>query len=63
VVGAGGIVRLVPVKTRGLAGERVLVESGLNTGDVVVIAGASLIRAGQAVRVLNAPDAKVVSAK
>jgi multidrug efflux system membrane fusion protein len=63
VVGAGGIVRLVPVKTRGLAGERVLVESGLSSGDVVVIAGASLIRDGQAVRVLNAPDAKVVSAK
>jgi multidrug efflux system membrane fusion protein len=60
---SGSTVRLVPVKMRGLSGERVLVESGLNAGDVVVIAGASLIREGQPVRVLNAPDAKVVSAQ
>jgi multidrug efflux system membrane fusion protein len=56
-------VHLVPVKMRGLSGERVLIESGLNSGDMVVIAGASLIREGQPVRVLNAPDAKVVSAQ
>ena len=60
---SGNSVRLVPVRMRGLAGERVLIESGLNPGDVVVIAGASLIREGQPVRVLNAPDAKLVSAQ
>jgi len=59
---SGNSVRLVPVKMRGLSGERVLIESGLNSGDVVVIAGASLIREGQPVRVLNAPD-KVVAAQ
>jgi RND family efflux transporter MFP subunit len=59
---SGSKVRLVPVKMRGLAGERVLIESGLNAGDVVVIAGASLIREGQPVRVLNVAD-KVVSAQ
>ncbi|HXI37268.1 MAG TPA: efflux RND transporter periplasmic adaptor subunit [Burkholderiales bacterium] len=59
---SGNSVRLVPVKVRGLSGERVLIESGLNSGDVVVIAGASLIREGQPVRVLNAPD-KVFAAQ
>jgi len=52
LVDAGGVVRLAPVKTRGVAGERVLIESGLKEGDVVVVAGANLIRAGQQVRVL-----------
>lgn len=48
-----GAVRLQPVKTRGLAGDRVLVESGLGAGDLVVIAGAQLLRAGQRVRVVS----------
>jgi RND family efflux transporter MFP subunit len=61
VVG-GNSVRLVPVKMRGLSGERVLIESGLNAGEVVVIAGANLIREGQQVRVLNAAET-VVSAQ
>jgi multidrug efflux system membrane fusion protein len=58
----GNTPRLVPVKVRGLSGERVLIESGLNPGDVVVIAGANLIREGQQVRVLNAAE-KVVAAQ
>jgi RND family efflux transporter MFP subunit len=48
-----GSVRLQPVKTRGLAGDRVLIESGLASGDVVVVAGAQLLRAGQRVRVTD----------
>ena len=45
--------RLQPVKTRGLAGDHVLVDSGLSPGDVVVVAGAQLLRAGQRVRVAD----------
>jgi multidrug efflux pump subunit AcrA (membrane-fusion protein) len=41
------------VKTAGVTGERVVVESGLKPGDVVVAAGANLLRPGQRVRVLN----------
>jgi multidrug efflux pump subunit AcrA (membrane-fusion protein) len=48
-----GSVRLQPVKTRGLAGDHVLVDSGLSSGDVVVVAGAQLLRAGQRVRVAD----------
>jgi len=48
-----GTVRLQPVKTRGLAGDHVLVDSGLSPGDVVVVAGAQLLRAGQRVRVAD----------
>ena len=50
---AAGSVRLVPVKTGGLVGERIVVESGLNPGDLVVTAGAQLLREGQKVRVLE----------
>lgn len=46
-----GAVRLQAVKTRGLAGDHVLVDSGLSAGDIVVVAGAQLLRAGQRVRV------------
>jgi membrane fusion protein, multidrug efflux system len=53
LVGADGTVQPQAVKTAGVAGERVVVESGLNPGDVVVAAGASLLRPGQRVRVLN----------
>lgn len=53
LVSADGVVRPQPVKTAGVTGERVVVESGLNPGDVVVAAGANLLRAGQRVRVLN----------
>jgi RND family efflux transporter MFP subunit len=63
VVDAGGVVRLAPVKIRGMAGERVLIESGLKEGDVVVIAGANLIRAGQQVRILDASERKVSTAQ
>lgn len=48
-----GAVRLQTIKTRGLAGDQVLVETGIATGDVVVIAGAQLLRAGQRVRVVD----------
>ena len=48
-----GAVRLQPVKTRGLAGDHVLVDSGLFPGDLVVVAGAQLLRAGQRVRVAD----------
>ncbi len=53
VVNADSSTRLQAVKTAGLAGERVIVESGLKAGDVVVAAGASLLRPGQKVRVLE----------
>ncbi len=49
-----GSVRLQPVKTKGLAGDRVLVDSGLAAGNIVVVAGAQLLRAGQRVRVTDA---------
>ena len=61
VVEAGGTVRLVPVKTRGVVGEHVVIESGLNAGDRVVIAGANLIRAGQRVRVLDQGEPKLTA--
>jgi RND family efflux transporter MFP subunit len=48
-----GSVRLQPIKTRGLAGDHVLVDTGLAAGDVVVVAGAQLLRAGQRVRVAD----------
>ena len=53
LVGADGTVQPQAVKTAGVSGERVVVESGLKPGDVVVAAGASLLRPGQRVRVLN----------
>jgi len=46
-------VRLVPVTTRGLAGDRVVVASGLAAGDLVVTAGAQLLRSGQRVRPMS----------
>ena len=49
----GGTVRSQAVKTAGVSGERVVVESGLKAGDMVVAAGANLLRPGQRVRVLN----------
>jgi len=53
LVGADSATRLQPVKTAGIAGERVVIESGLKPGDVVVAAGAALLRPGQKVRVLD----------
>jgi len=54
LVDGNGIVQLRPVKTAGISGERVAIESGLKPGDVVVAAGAALLRPGQRVRVLQA---------
>lgn len=49
----GGTVQLRDVKTAGVHGERVAIASGLQPGDVVVVAGANLLRPGQRVRVLD----------
>jgi multidrug efflux pump subunit AcrA (membrane-fusion protein) len=46
-------VRLQPVKTGGLAGERVLIDTGLKPGDTVVVAGAQLLSAGERVRMIE----------
>jgi RND family efflux transporter MFP subunit len=51
LVDAGGTVRLQPVKVSGFAADRVVIEAGLKAGDVAVVAGAQLLRAGQKVRV------------
>jgi len=53
VVQSGDTVQPRAVKTGGISGERVVIESGLAPGDVVVAAGAQLLRPGQKVRVLN----------
>lgn len=53
VVEPKGTVRAQKVKTGGVTGERVVIESGLQPGDVVVAAGAQLLRPGQRVRVLD----------
>jgi len=52
VVAEDGTVRTQAVKTAAILEQGVLIESGLKPGDVVVIAGASLLRPGQRVRVL-----------
>ncbi|MBI2752095.1 MAG: efflux RND transporter periplasmic adaptor subunit [Betaproteobacteria bacterium] len=53
VVDAGSMVQARPVKTAGISGERVAIESGLVAGEVIVAAGAALLRPGQRVRVLQ----------
>jgi len=53
LVGPDGAVRAQAVKTAGISNERVVIEAGLKPGDVVVAAGAALLRAGQRVRVLE----------
>ncbi|HWA38819.1 MAG TPA: efflux RND transporter periplasmic adaptor subunit [Burkholderiales bacterium] len=53
VVGPDSVVQPRNIRTAGVAGERIVVASGLNPGDVVVAAGAQLLRPGQKVRVLN----------
>lgn len=53
VVGEGDRVQLRAVQTAGIAGERVVISSGLKPGDRVVVAGAQLLRPGQRVRVQN----------
>lgn len=53
LVNADGGVRLAAVTTRGLAGEQVVIDSGLAPGDLVVTAGAQLLRPGQRVRPMN----------
>lgn len=53
VVVEGDLVQPRAVQTAGIAGERVVISSGLNPGDRVVVAGAQLLRPGQRVRVHN----------
>jgi len=53
VVEANSTVRAQPVRIGGITGENVVVESGLKAGDVVVAAGANLLRPGQRVKILN----------
>ena len=53
VVGADGTAQLRDVKTAGVSGERVAIESGLQPGDVVVAAGAQFLRPGQKLRILD----------
>jgi membrane fusion protein, multidrug efflux system len=53
LVDKDGSVRPQAVKTAGIINERVAIESGLKAGDVVVAAGAALLRAGQRVRILD----------
>lgn len=53
VVMDGGSVQPRTVQTGGIAGERVVILSGLKPGDTIVAAGASLLRPGQRVRVLD----------
>jgi RND family efflux transporter MFP subunit len=53
VVDGVGAVNPRAVQTAGIAGERVVIASGLNPGDVVVAAGAQLLRPGQRVRVIE----------
>jgi RND family efflux transporter MFP subunit len=53
VVEANGTVRAQAVTTAGVSGERVVIDSGLKPGDVVVAAGAQLLRTGQKVRILD----------
>ena len=53
VVLADDTVQPRDVRTAGIAGERVVIESGLKPGDVIIAAGAQLLRPGQRVRVLN----------
>jgi multidrug efflux system membrane fusion protein len=50
LVNTDNTVRLAPVTTRGVSGDRVVVVAGLAPGDRVVTAGAQLLRAGQRVR-------------
>ena len=53
VVNGEGTVKPRAVQTAGIAGERVVIASGLNPGDLVVAAGAQLLRPGQRVRVMG----------
>lgn len=56
LVDGQGIARLQTVKTGGVSAQGVIIEAGLAQGDVVVVAGASLLRPGQRVRVLETSD-------
>lgn len=53
LVDKDGTVRPQAVTTAGIANERVAITGGLKPGDLVVAAGAALLRAGQRVRVLE----------
>ncbi|NCV86940.1 MAG: efflux transporter periplasmic adaptor subunit, partial [Oxalobacteraceae bacterium] len=50
-------VRLVPVQVAGPQGNEIVVASGLDAGQEVVIAGVNLLREGQKVSILGRPAA------
>ncbi len=53
-----GAVRLVPVKVGGVAGNDVLLESGVRPGQTIVTAGVNLLKNGQKVKILAADVAR-----
>jgi len=53
-----GAVRLVPVQVGGVAGNEVVLASGVHAGQVVVTAGVNLLKNGQQVRILTADVAR-----
>lgn len=53
-----GAVRLVPVRVGGVAGNEVVLASGVQAGQVVVTAGVNLLKNGQKVKILTADVAR-----
>ena len=56
-------VRFKPVQFAGVEGNQVLIGAGLNSGEVVVTAGAAYLYAGQKVKLLGAPPAPPAAPK
>jgi RND family efflux transporter MFP subunit len=52
-----GVVRMVPVQISGVAGNDILLLSGVQAGQTVVTAGANLLKSGQKVKALGAEQA------
>lgn len=57
-----GAVKLVPVTVGGVAGNELLLTSGVKTGQTVVTAGVNLLKPGQKVTILGAETAALVAA-
>lgn len=62
-VGAGETVTLAPISVARYAGDQAIVTRGLNAGDRIVTAGATLLASGQKVRVTTAPGQTTVNAE
>ncbi|MCH8619080.1 efflux RND transporter periplasmic adaptor subunit [Undibacterium sp. TS12] len=58
-----GVVRLVPVQVAGSSGEEALLAGGVKPGQVVVTAGANLLKNGQKVTILGVEAAPAAPAK